>query len=138
MPNDSPCLFTIQEANALLQEIEPLIRQLQGLQESLIKNHQELNDTVAKISAGNGYPIKELRGKLAELTKHQLHLIEAFQSVLQQIEDLGVILKDLSIGLIDFYSEQDGETVFLCWKLGEPRIAFWHGLEEGYTGRKPL
>ena len=57
---------------------------------------------------------------------------------MQQLEDLGCLLKDLTTGLVDFYGTRRGELVFLCWKLGEDRIRFWHGLDEGYTGRQPL
>jgi len=54
------------------------------------------------------------------------------------IEESGVQLKDLEIGLVDFAAEHDGRTVLLCWQYGEPEVAFWHGVDEGFAGRKPL
>jgi hypothetical protein len=51
---------------------------------------------------------------------------------------LGVVVKDLDAGLVDFPAERDGRAVFLCWQLGEDEVAFWHGVEEGFAGRKPL
>lgn len=131
-------VFTVPEAEAALPEVKALVEQLQGLQRSILKTNTELDDTVAKISGGNGYPIRALKDEVQRLTKHQLQLIEAFQSSLSQLESLGVVLKDLSAGLVDFYARRDGTLVFLCWKLGEDRIGFWHGVEEGYGGRRPL
>ncbi len=91
-----------------------------------------------KLSQGNGYPLQELRDQIEKLTRHQLQLIEAFHSALQQLETLGGVLKDLSLGLVDFYTLRDGEPVFLCWKLGEDAIRFWHSLDTGYAARQPL
>jgi hypothetical protein len=72
------------------------------------------------------------------LTRHQLQLLEAFESALKQLEDLGVVLKDLTTGLVDFHSLRGEELILLCWKLGEPRVQFWHTLDAGYAGRQPL
>jgi hypothetical protein len=133
-----PKTFTVAEANALLPKAIPLIEQLQGIHRSIQQTTEQLNEAVAKVTAGNGYPIQSLKAKIQELTEHQLQLVEAFQSALAQLEDLGVMLKDLTIGLVDFYSLRDGQPILLCWKLGEDRIRFWHTLEAGYAGRQPL
>lgn len=133
-----PKVLTVAEANALLPHVIPLIEQLQGIQRSIQQTSQQLNEAVAKVTAGNGYPIQSLKAKIQELTEHQLQLVEAFQSALAQLEDVGAMLKDLAIGLVDFYSLRDEEPIFLCWKIGEDRIRFWHTLEAGYTGRQPL
>jgi hypothetical protein len=133
-----PKTFTLSEANALLPQVRLLVEQLQGLQRSIVQTNQQLDEVVGKLSAGNGYPIRSLKGQILDSTKHQLQLIEAFQSALKQLEDLGCLVKDLNTGLIDFYTVRDGDLVFLCWKLGEERIRFWHTLEDGYAGRQPL
>ena len=130
--------FTIEEANQLLGHIAPLVEQLQHLQASILKTNHQLDEAVQKLAQGNGYPIQEIKQQIQDLTKHQLHLLEAFQSALQQLESLGCVLKDMTTGLVDFYSLRDGELVFLCWRLGEDRIRFWHRLEDGFTGRQPL
>ena len=135
---DTPKIFTAEEVNQQLGTIMELLTQLQGLHQSILKTNQELDGKVAKLSAGNGYPIKELRKEVEQLTGHQLNLVQAFQSALQQLEELGGVLKDLAQGLVDFYALRDGELVFLCWRLGEARVHFWHGLDEGFTGRQPL
>lgn len=131
-------VFTLDEANRLLGQVAPLIHQLQGLQASLLKTERELEDAAGKLSEGNGYPVQELKEQVAKLTQHQLDLAKAFESALQQMEHLGCVLKDLNAGLVDFYSLREGETVFLCWKLGEERIRYWHTLEDGFAGRQPL
>ena len=134
----APKTFTVVEANALLPTAIPLIKQLQGLQSSIVQTNQQLDELVAKLAAGNGYPLTAIKDRIRELTQHQLQLIEAFQSALQSLEALGCQLKDLQEGLVDFYGVQHGELVFLCWKLGEDRIRFWHTLEDGFSGRQPL
>ena len=63
---------------------------------------------------------------------------EALAECVRQIDDAGVQVKDLDEGLLDFPAEHEGEEVLLCWKVGEPEVAYWHGLDEGFAGRKPL
>ena len=133
-----PKTLTVDEANALLPHVIPLIEQLQGIQRSIVKTNQQLDELAGKLFTGNGYPLRAIREQLESLTKHQLQLVEAFQSALDQIEELGCLLKDLATGLVDFYGLRDGELIFLCWKMGEARIRFWHTIEGGYAGRQPL
>jgi len=135
---DSPRTFTVAEANVLLPQIIPLIEQLQGIQRSIAKTNQQLDEAIEKLSQGNGYPLKFLKEQIKELTTHQLQLVEAFQSALAQAEESGCLVKDLQLGLVDFYGMRNGELICLCWKLGEDQIRYWHTLEAGYTGRQPL
>ncbi len=137
-PTYPPKTFTVSEADALLPKVRPLIEQLQELQRSIAKTNEQLDEMVAKLAGGNGYPIHSVKDQIKTLTKHQLQLIETFQSALQQLEGLGCMLKDLNIGLIDFYGTRNGQPILLCWKMGEDRIQFWHPLEDGYAGRQPL
>ena len=130
--------FTVSEANALLPDVAPLIEQLQGIHRSITETNQRLDEAIGKLAAGNGYPIRSLKEQIASLTTHQLQLVEAFQSALAQLEEMGCLLKDLSMGLVDFYGLRDGELIFLCWKSGEDHIRFWHTLESGYADRQPL
>lgn len=134
----NPKLLTSAEANALLPKVRELALQLKGLYHSIVKTNNEMDEVIAKLTAGNGYPISDLKSRLEELTKHQLQLIEAYQSAVAQLEDLGGLLKDAEKGLIDFYTLHDDQVAFLCWHLGEERVEFWHTLEEGFSGRKPL
>ena len=137
-PDPAPRVLTIEEANSLLPKISPLVRQIQALHASIVKTSREMDGVIAKLSAGNGYPIRSLKEQLEGLTKHQLQLIEAYQSAVAQLGEWGVLLKDAEKGLIDFYGMRDGELIFLCWLLGEERIRFWHTLEGGFAGRQPI
>jgi hypothetical protein len=56
----------------------------------------------------------------------------------ERLEELGVVIKDLDAGLVDFPALRDGDDVLLCWRVGEPSVEFWHDLEEGFAGRKPI
>ena len=133
-----PTLLTVEEANRLLEQAMPLVQQLQRLHVSILQTNQQLDDDVQKLSVGNGYPIQELRERIEKLTAAQMKLLEEFQAALQQLETLGCVLKDVSTGLIDFYSLREGEVVCLCWRVGEKRIGFWHRLEDGFAGRQPV
>ena len=131
-------LYTVEEADGLLPTIIPIIEQLQQLHRSLLQTGQALQELTAKLSGGNGHSPSSLKDQLHQLSRHQMQLVEAFQSSLHQLEELDCFLKDLQMGLVDFYSQRGGETVFLCWKLGEPRVRYWHPLDTGYAGRQPL
>lgn len=135
---DAPKIFTVDEANGMLEQVRPLLQQLQGLQASLLKTNQRLDEAVSRLAQGNGYPLDELKTQVTELTSHQLNLIEAFQSALAQLEQLGCVVKDISVGLVDFYALRDSELVFLCWRMDEDHVRFWHRVEDGFAGRQPV
>lgn len=126
--------FTLAEANALVPRLEQMLHQLQGLKQDLQAKYQRLQDTKAAISNAatvrNDYFFQDE----AELE----FLMWSANSMLQQILDTGVEVKDIDSGLCDFYAFQDGQEVFLCWRLGEPEITHWHGIYEGFIGRKPI
>jgi hypothetical protein len=83
---------------------------------------------------GGGYAASDLNAAQAELAG--LH--EAAVACVERLDELGVLLKDLDLGLLDFPSERDGEEVLLCWHVGEPDVSTWHGPAEGFAGRKPI
>jgi len=64
--------------------------------------------------------------------------MKTMRAGLDRLFGAGIILRDAETGLIDFPSERDGQEIFLCWRLGEERVGFWHGPESGFTGRRPL
>ena len=138
MPDQPSKIFTLEEANLALAHVAPLVERLQGLQRSIVETNEHLDEATRKLSQGNGYPIKDVKAQLQELTQRQLGHLEEFQQALERLESLGAILKDLNMGLIDFYGHREGELVFLCWRRGEEEIRFWHRLEEGFAGRQPL
>ena len=83
---------------------------------------------------GGGYAASDLNAAQSELSG----LADVAVACVERLEELGVVLKDLDLGLLDFPSEREGEVVLLCWHVGEDEVAFWHGLDEGYAGRKPI
>ena len=75
----------------------------------------------------------------AQSLESQIHdQVILLRRSLEAIGDAGVIVKDIDMGLVDFPSERDGETVYLCWKVDEPDILFWHRIDDGFQGRRPL
>jgi hypothetical protein len=128
-------VFTPDEANAALPELRPLVQGMVDAK-SALDEAQERRDTVAQRIAGNGGGIPP-----AELATLEHEVNEAAQNLaasIGEVQALGVLVKDLDSGLVDFPARREGEDVLLCWQLGEDEIAFWHGLEEGFAGRKPL
>ena len=138
LPEQPPKVFSIEEANALLPQVRPMVLQLQALQRSIVTTNTQLEEANRKASAGNGYPLEALVKQIEELTRHQLQLIESFHSVVRQLQELGAWVKDLQMGLVDFYGMREGEYVWLCWKVDEENVGYWHALEDGYAGRQPL
>jgi hypothetical protein len=103
-------LFSVDEADRLVDQIAPMVRQLQALQQALAGAEPGGRDDLA----------------------------DQFDATYRELMMLGVFLKDLDLGLVDFYALHDAQVVFLCWKLGEDRVRFWHQLEDGFAGRRPL
>jgi Uncharacterized conserved protein (DUF2203) len=97
---------------------------------------QERSDEVGRRIAGNGGAIPP--AELGELHAEAARLAEELAAALEDLDELGILVKDLDTGLIDFPSELDGEPVLLCWRLGEDEIAWYHGHDDGFAGRRPL
>jgi hypothetical protein len=127
--------FTSAEANALLPEVEPLAREMVAGRQRL-EQAQERQEALAARIAGNGGGIPP--SELAEAQEEVERAAEEVARCIGAIQELGALVKDLELGLVDFPSVRDGEEVLLCWRLGEEEIAFWHGHDEGYAERKPL
>jgi hypothetical protein len=88
------------------------------------------------VSASNSMSDPDPRAE--ELEREVATLAAELEHFHQELTDLGVEFKDYSLGLVDFPAEFDGRSILLCWRLGEPTVAFWHELEAGYGGRQPL
>ncbi|HYL80612.1 MAG TPA: DUF2203 domain-containing protein, partial [Candidatus Acidoferrum sp.] len=125
-----PRLFTVDEANSLLPKLEPLVQRLVEQRERLQESQAVVCEFRAK-SGGNGGSF--LGGRFAEAKREIGRLAAELQEGIQEIESWGCVVKDLEMGLVDFPARRGGEQVLLCWRLGEPRIAYWHGLEEGFA-----
>lgn len=129
-------LFTIDEAEALLPVLEPVLRELIALQSECDELQASLRRRVEAIARDGGAivdhaPFLEARGALAAAAGR----MEALSGL---IDGHGVLLKDLEKGLLDFPALLDGERILLCWMLGEERIEYWHRVEDGFRGRRPV
>jgi hypothetical protein len=128
--------FTLDEAHALLPILESLLRTAidgKKLIETVDTEFQEISHRVM-VNGGMHLNIVHLARRKAEREK----AIQRIKDALGEIDATGVQVKDLDIGLLDFPCEVEGRTVLLCWKLGEAGITHWHGMDEGFAGRKPI
>jgi hypothetical protein len=130
-----PRYFTPKEANDELPEIRPLVEELVAHRREQQRLETTRFELAAKI-AGNGGGIDA--NVLAETEQaEQRERVEIARCV-NAIHGRGAIVKDIDEGLVDFPALRRGEEILLCWRLGEDEVAHWHGLEEGFAGRKPL
>ena len=128
-------IFTLEEANALLEEIRPLTQELVDRRRALAEARSARRRLAAQV-AGNGGGIDPRAA--AELDERVAEELKGLARSVNAIHGLGAIVKDPDEGLIDFPALRGDEHVYLCWRLGEDRIEFWHGVDEGFAGRKPL
>lgn len=127
--------FTLEEANALLAEVAPLVERMVARKRAFDEAEAQREELLVQI-AGNGGDLTP--SDVAEAATRVAEEAAALSSVVEEIQEHGVQVKDLDLGLVDFPAIRDGDVVLLCWRLGEEEIAFWHGTDEGYAGRKPL
>ena len=128
-------IFTPDEANALLAEVRPLVERMVAAKHALDEAQARGDDLAGHISGnGGGIPAAEVAELQEEVERRAVELAAAIQS----IQELGVLVKDLDSGLVDFPSVRDGEEILLCWQLGENEIAWYHGHDDGFAGRRPL
>jgi hypothetical protein len=127
--------FTPEEANALLDQVRPVAEALVAHRRAFTVSAARRARLTARIS-GNGGDLDPQEPR--ELDEELEQEAEAVARAVKQLEQLGVLVKDLDRGLVDFPALRGDEEVLLCWQVGEPEIAYWHGVEEGFAGRKPL
>jgi hypothetical protein len=129
-------VFTLSEAQTLLPVVEALLRKAQaaGTRAEELENEMQLLSQRIFLSGGMHVDVAAAARRRAEHDKAE----QETKDTLAEIDSIGVQVKDLGKGLLDFPSVMDGKAVLLCWKLGEPSIAHWHTEEEGFAGRKPL
>jgi hypothetical protein len=130
-----PKLFTLNEANRLVPTLEPLLRRLVEKRQ-VLREHAQVIEEFRAVAGKSGGGMPGGRFAVARTTVERLGA-EIAEGI-REIESWGCVVKDLDQGLVDFLSRRGDDTVFLCWRLGEPSIQYWHGLREGFAGRKPL
>ena len=119
--------YTVEEANALLPQLEPLMRQLREARDEL--TDEEAHELLSEASGGNGggEPGRQVGVAFLEVRR-----------LLGALEEAGIVLRDIDRGLLDFPALDGDREIFLCWELGEDQIGYWHDLSSGYGGRQPL
>jgi hypothetical protein len=131
-----PRYFSLAESEKLLPEVERCLRDALFHRSEYVKADDELDGSVQHIRMSGGARVD--RGAYLAARARRDSSAAALKDSLEHIERIGALVKDLDIGLIDFLSLYRGREVCLCWKLGEDRIRFWHGTEEGFGGRKEI
>ena len=120
--------FSVAQANEVITLIQPLMRQLLEMRET-IQNQQPQVWAVLEKAAGNG------GSKVASSVALEF---EKMESLIRAIQGTGALVKDLNLGLVDFLTWRDGREVYLCWQYGEAKISYWHEISAGYSERHPI
>ncbi len=128
--------FTLYEAESMLPEVGELMRQAASLKGECQEAEQSLQALGQKVMLYGGIMVDRAKAKANRARRDET--LERLKSVVESIQQTGCLVKDLDKGLVDFPTLFRGEEVLLCWKLGEPGIHFWHGVEEGFAGRKRI
>ncbi len=131
-----PRYFTLAQAQAALGQTEQWLREAISLKGSLEEVEVELRSEAERVRMSGGALVR--REKLSAALARREGAAERLRGLIESIQKTGCLVKDLDMGLLDFPTLLRGEEVYLCWKLGESEIAFWHGTDEGYRGRKPI
>jgi hypothetical protein len=127
--------FTPEEANAALEQVRPLVEQLVATRHEhalALEGQEELERKIR--GNGGGIPPAELASATAEVDA----IARRLARLVDEITTHGAQVKDLDTGLVDFPALHRGETVLLCWRLGEDEVAWWHRIDDGFAGRHPL
>ena len=120
--------FTLEQANAILPQLRQIVAGMLTARQHIVDSKPEVWPVLEK-AAGNG------GSALATLVLEDFEIV---QRGVKAIAAMGIELKDINTGLVDFLAERDGRDVYLCWRYDEPSVAFWHDLEAGFPGRQPL
>ncbi len=128
--------FTLAEAEGLIPSVDRLLRKAVELKEAYAGAEHGVEAYQKRIVIMGGMMVD--RAQVREVRERRDDAATALRSVLEEVQELGCVVKDLDIGLVDFPTSFQGREVYLCWKLGEPSIAFWHGVDEGFAGRKAI
>ncbi len=128
MANQFKKHFSLEEANGFLPSLAKIFEEVQTIQEKLETRGVERAEVLDSAKSNGG----------GEKADYHFSQNQKIRGLLEQMEKMGVQLKDLKRGLVDFPHLRGGREVFLCWMIGESQIGYWHDLETGFAGRQPL
>ena len=123
-----PRYFSLDEANSALQLIRPLMDEVQRIRTTILAHRPQIWPAMARSVGNGGNPV------LSRLVREFDRLDEAVRKILAT----GAQIKDVNTGLLDFPALRGGREVYLCWKVGEPKIEYWHEIDAGFAGRLPI
>ena len=126
--------FTVDEANALIPMLTPVLEDLREVNERRLRAVREVQEFEMRASQDGHGENSNVFSPDFDLAK----IYEEFAQRVRYLEGLGIQLKDIEHGVVDFPTRMHDRDVLLCWRLGEERVAFWHDVEGGYAGRQPL
>ena len=122
-------LFTVDKANTILPKVKKRFDEILCCKNNVMDIQEELQNL-----SDSNCSFEKFIKKKQELN----HAVTALYNMIQELEDLGIMIKSVDEGLLDFPSIRDDEEIWLCWKFGENQVKFWHRKEEGFMGRKPI
>jgi hypothetical protein len=128
--------FTLAEAQSLIPRVDRLLRQAIEMKGAYDEAEKQIQAFQERVMMMGGVSVD--RERAVEARTRRDGAAAQLRSSIEQVQDVGCLIKDLDIGLIDFPTLYRGNEVYLCWKLGEGGIEYWHGVEEGFRGRKKI
>ena len=128
-------LYTVEEANAMLPWV---IEQLGSAAEAADRLSEARSGVVELegLSRSNGHG--DLDSRLSDARSDESRALNALRGILSEFEERQIPVRDVDSGLIDFPGERDGRKVWLCWRMGEPQVGYWHEIDTGFINRQPL
>jgi hypothetical protein len=136
MPDEESKYFSLTEAERLRAQVEPILIEAMETRRKMAEFEQQLSAISERIQRSGGLMVSYEKAAKARVERNRME--EAVQAALERIHSTGCLVKDLDVGLLDFPSRINDEEVYLCWRLGEDRIRFYHRQDEGFDGRKPI
>ncbi len=128
-------VFTVKEANRVLPVVTQAVVEIRSKALEIIR----LQDRIGVLALiGGENPASPEHVEFGTRRQDLQGLVAEYNGRLEELQKIGCVLKDLNEGLVDFYGRKKNRLVFLCWKLGERRISFWHEIESGFSGRRPI
>jgi hypothetical protein len=125
LPSVSERSYTVDEANAAIDEVRGQVERIRDARRTIVRSARRIKEQAGTNGGGE------------EGTAHW-HAIRTLREEVESLGAKGIVLRDTESGLIDFPARREGRLVYLCWRLGEDRIGFWHEVDSGFAGRKPL
>ena len=136
MADEEPKYFSLTEAEQLRAQLEPVLIEAMESRRKLGEVEEQLNALAERIQRSGGLLVSYEKTARMRLDRNRSD--ETVRSALEQIQSTGCVVKDLDVGLLDFPARINNQEVYLCWRLGEDRIRFYHGQDEGFSARKPI